>query len=206
MPNIDFNLYLITDRGSLPAGRSLLEQVEAALEGGLRAVQLREKNLSPTDLLPLAEQLRELTRRFGAKLLINSCLETALAVDADGIHLPSHNPPIEKSRAALGPDRLIGVSTHSGQEVEAAAKAGADFVTFGPVYPTASKLPYGKPLGPEKLAQVCRNAPLPVFALGGITSKCLPELQNAGCNHFACIGAILKNPDPEVAVRCFLAD
>jgi thiamine-phosphate pyrophosphorylase len=182
----------------------LVATVRAALQGGVRAVQLREKDLSAAELYPLALALRRLTREFSARLLINDRIDLALAVDADGIHLGHHSLPIAVARRLLGNQRLISVSTHHPDEVGRAAAAGADFVTFGPVYPTPSKLPYGSPVGLEPLAAVCADAPLPVFALGGVTAERLPELRAAGCTHIALIGAILQAVDPETAARDLL--
>jgi thiamine-phosphate pyrophosphorylase len=197
----DFSLYLITDRRALAPEHDLLATVRAALLGGVRAVQLREKDLSAAELYPLALALRKLTREFSARLLINDRVDLALAVDADGVHLGSHSLPIAVARQLLGNQRLIGVSTHHPDEVRRAAAAGADFVTFGPVYATPSKLSYGPPLGLASLAAVCTDAPLPVFALGGVTAARLPELRAAGCRHVALIGAILQAVDPEMTAR-----
>ena len=144
---VNFNLYLITNRLNLPAGKDLFAQVEAALRGGVRAVQLREKDLTAEELLPLAQQMRELTRKYNAKLLINRDIDIALAVGADGVHLGGNAMSVAEARKLVGRDRLIGVSTHSIDEVQKAEKDGADFVTFGPVYATPSKLPFGQPVG-----------------------------------------------------------
>jgi len=202
MPSaIDFQFYLITDRRQLPTGRSLLQQVEAALQGGVRAVQLREKDLSAAELLPLAQALRTLTRNYAAKLLINDRIDVALAVEADGVHLGGHSLPPACARALLGPDRLIGVSTHQIEEIAVAADAGADFVTFGPVFYTASKAAFGAPVGLDALRAACGTAPLPVFALGGITPDNLPQLRAAGCRHVAAIGAVLAAADATVAAQ-----
>ena len=196
---IDFQLYLISDRHGLPPGRSLMETVAAALAGGVRAVQLREKDLCPRDLLPLALELRTLTRRFGARLLINDRIDIAQAVAADGVHLAGSSLPTAMARHLLGPSALIGVSTHHLDEVLAAARDGADFVTFGPVYPTPSKAAYGAPVGLDALRRVCAAAPLPVFALGGIKTPHLPELMAAGAAGIALISAILSADDPTQA-------
>ena len=198
---IDFDLYLITDRRSLPPGRDLLTVVAAALRGGVRAVQLREKDLSAAELYPLAQELRQLTRTFSAKLLINDRVDVALAVNADGVHLGAHSLPVAVVRRLIGDQRLIGLSTHHPDEVHRAAVAGADFVTFGPVYATPSKLAYGPPVGLEALAGVCADASLPVFALGGVTVERLAELGAVGCHRVALIGGILQAGDPEKAAR-----
>lgn len=200
---IDFNLYLISDRRQA-AGGDLIRAVHSALKGGVRAVQLREKDLTARELLPLARELRQLTREYGACLLINDRIDVALAVEADGVHLGGGSLPVAETRALLGPQRLIGVSTHHPAEIVTAAESGADFVTFGPVYFTASKAAYGAPLGLAALRGACANAPLPVFALGGVTADRLPELLASGCRRAACIGAILAASSPETAARTFL--
>lgn len=203
--SVDFNLYLITDRKQLPPGRSLVETVAAALEGGVRAVQLREKDLSAAELYPLARELRELTARYGARLLINDRLDVALAVEADGVHLGGHSLPVAAARKILGPEKLIGVSTHRPEEVPAVQRDGADFVTFGPVYFTPSKAAYGEPVGLGRLTEACTAAPLPVFALGGVILERLPELRTAGCHRVALISAILAAAGPAAAAAAILA-
>lgn len=198
---VDFKLYLITDRRALAPGRSLGETVAAALAGGVRAVQLREKDLSPRELLPLALELRSLTRRFGARLLINDRIDLAQAVEADGVHLAGSSLPTTVARRLLGPEALIGVSTHHLDEVLAAAREGADFVTFGPVYPTPSKAAYGAPVGLDALRSACSASPLPVFALGGIKAPHIPELLEAGASGIALISAILASSAPQLAAE-----
>jgi thiamine-phosphate pyrophosphorylase len=204
MPNpIDFTFYLITDRHQVPPDRTLVQTVEAALQGGVRAVQLREKDLSAAELLPLARELRDLTSRYRARLLINDRIDVALAVAADGVHLGGHSLPVAVARRLLGPQRLIGVSTHHPAEITAAAAAGADFVTFGPVFATPSKLAYGPPQGLEALRLACQNSPLPVFALGGIKPCHLAVLQEAGAAGAAVISALIAAPDPFPTARLF---
>ncbi|BCA78945.1 thiamine phosphate synthase [Desulfuromonas sp. AOP6] len=201
---VDFSLYLISDRHLLADGRDLVEAVRLALIGGVGAVQLREKDLPAAALYTLARKLRGITREAGARLLINDRIDVALAVDADGVHLGGASLPVAVARQQLGPHRLIGVSTHRAGEIFTAAAQGADFVTFGPVYATPSKLPYGDPVGLDALRQACSTAPIPVFGLGGVTSSRVPELQEAGCTRAACIGAILTAADPANAARAFL--
>ncbi len=206
MPNpIDFNLYLITNRHQIAAGHTLLSAIDSALQGGVKAVQLREKDLSATELLPLARELRELTDRYDARLLINDHIDIALAVHADGVHLGGHSLPTDIIRQRIGPDLLIGVSTHSKDEISLAARQGADFVTFGPVYATPSKAAYGAPQGPEALAEACRCSSVPVFALGGITPARAVEVHQAGASGIALISAIIASPDPRTATEAFNA-
>ncbi|MDF1553904.1 MAG: thiamine phosphate synthase [Deferrisomatales bacterium] len=199
-----FSLYLITDRNLCGGWDPLLTALERALAGGADAVQLREKDLSAGELYPRARQVRELTRRFGARLLINDRADVALAVEADGVHLGGHSLPAAVVRERLGAELLVGVSTHSVAEVATAAAGGADFVTFGPVYATPSKAAYGLPLGVTTLGDACRAASLPVYALGGVTPERRAEVLAAGAAGCAVIAAVLGAVDPGRAAASFL--
>ena len=204
MPNpIDFNLYLITDRNQVAAGQTLSSVVEAALQGGVKAVQLREKDLSAAELLPMALELRELTRRYDARLLLNDHIELALSVHADGVHLGGHSLPTDVVRKRVGPELLIGVSTHSSAEITRASEQGADFVTFGPIFATPSKAAFGPPQGLDALTEACRVSPLPVFALGGISASRAAAVRQAGASGIALISAIIASPSPRAAAESF---
>lgn len=196
---LDFSLYLITDRTCLPPGRTLVEAVEAALAGGVRAVQLREKDLSAAQLYPLALALRERTARYGAHLLINDRLDLALAVEADGVHLGQHSLPTSVARKILGPSYLIGISTHDRRQIHAAQENGADFVTFGPVFATPSKARFGPPQGIEAVRCACASSPLPVFGLGGIDLHNVSQVLCSGVQGVALIRAVLAASDPAAA-------
>jgi len=199
---IDFSLYLITDRHQT-AGRPLLDVVEAALEGGVRAVQLREKDLPPAELYELAWEMRALTGRYDARLLINERIDLALAVEADGVQLGITSMPVTAARR-IAPDLLIGYSSHGVGEAVAALAKGADFVTFGPVFPTPSKASYGEPVGLGELGRVCRQAVGDlVFALGGVKQANLRQVTEAGCYRVALISDILAAPDPAAAAEAF---
>ncbi|MBI4714854.1 MAG: thiamine phosphate synthase [Nitrospirae bacterium] len=189
---MDFKLYLITDR--LRGRGAIMESVEQALQGGIRAVQLREKDLPVRDLLDLARALRRLTHTFGAKLFINDRLDAALSVGADGVHLGRKGIPASVVRRVAGSSFLIGVSTHSMAEAEEAEREGADFITFGPIYDTPSKREFGSPLGMEPLVQVVRRVRLPVFAIGGIGPSQVREVLLSGVSGVAVISAIFAAP------------
>ena len=179
--------------------------LEQALGGGVRAVQLREKDLGGAALLELARNVKRLCDRYGAELFINDRVDVALAADAAGVHLAANSMPVESARKLLGPDRKIGVSTHSPAEVHAASEAGADFVLFGPVYATTSKLPFGNPQGPAPLKAITDSTSVPVFAIGGIKQHHLPEIKAHGTARIALISAISEAPDPRAAARDMLA-
>ena len=192
---VDFDLYLITDREAT-AGRDLLATLEEALAGGVRGVQLREKKVPSREYWQLAQAIRDLTSRYGSRLLINDRIDIALAVGADGVHLPESGFPVSAARELLGDEKLIGVSCHSLDTALRAERGRADFITFGPVYFTPSKAFYGEPLGVAPLVEVSRSLSIPVFALGGVTRDRFPELLASGINRVACISAILAAPEP----------
>jgi len=139
-----------------------------------------------------------------AALFINDRIDVALAVDADGIHLPSRSLPVDVVRRLVGPRKWIGVSAHSVDEVQVAAVGGADFVTFGPVFPTPSKLRYGHPVGLKELERAVRHGPLPVFAVGGITPERIGSVLATGAHGVAMISSIMSQRDTRSAVRICL--
>jgi thiamine-phosphate pyrophosphorylase len=200
---VDFSLYLITDRMQT-AGRALPAVVADALRGGLRAVQLREKDLTAAQLFELAVELRRLTREYGAKLLINDRIDVALAVGADGVHLGKAGLPVPEARRILGSERLIGYSAHSADEALQAQLGGADFVTLGPVYHTPSKALYGEPPGLRALAEASSILTIPVFALGGVKQSSVAEVLSAGAHGVALISAVMAAPNPAAEMESLL--
>ncbi len=202
--HVDFNLYLITNRWQVRCG-DLCAAVEAALRGGVRAVQLREKDLSSRELHELAVRMREITGRYGARLIINDRADIALAVRADGVHLGGHSMPVRDVRSLVGERLMVGVSCHCISSALAAEEGGADFVTFSPIYETPSKIAYGNPLGPAALAEAAERLRIPVFALGGIKLERIGEVLGRGARGVALISAILAAEDPEPAAREMLA-
>jgi len=203
-PWIDFNFYLITDRHKT-LGRELCTVVEEALRGGVRAVQLREKDLSSRELYELAYEMRKLTSRYGARLFINDRVDIALAVDADGVHLGNESMPIYRARKVLGETMMIGVSCHNQVNAITAQEKGADFITFGPVFPTPSKSIYGEPLGLAKLEEVTGLLQIPVFALGGIKRDKVPEVIACGIRGIALVSAVLSADKPREEAKALLA-
>lgn len=189
-------LYLITDGSSVNGAASLVDKVAGALKGGVRLVQLREKAIGGRDLLELALRLRAVTNGFGARLLINDRMDVALLSGADGVHLGQSSVSPSDARSILGPDRLIGVSAHSLKEALVAEEDGADFITFGPVYPTPSKARYGPPVGLAALKEVSSLVKLPVYAIGGVKKENLREALSSGAFGIAVISAVLLGADP----------
>jgi thiamine-phosphate pyrophosphorylase len=188
-------LVLITDRTLLPEDQ-FLAGIEAALKGGVRAIQLREKNLSENELRSLAKDVLKLTQKYSALLIINHRAELAHAIGANGVHLTESSPAVRKIRKQF-PDLLIGKSTHSLQGAMRAQHQGADFVTFSPVYDTPSKQQYGPPQGLEKLKHVCAGLDIPVLALGGIDLSRITSVREQGAFGVALIRGIWNSPDIE---------
>lgn len=188
-------VYLITDCQQLPPNQQLAV-VASALKGGIKDLQLREKNLPLNDLFSLAKVLRQLTEKYGARLYINGRLDIALMVDADGVHLPEDGLPPNEVKARY-PHLLVGVSTHSLTSARRAEQDGADFITFSPIYKTPSKQQYGPPQGLDKLGEVCKAVNIPVLALGGINLEHIPAVQEQGAHGVALIRGIWDSSDIE---------
>ncbi|HWP59019.1 MAG TPA: thiamine phosphate synthase [Candidatus Acidoferrales bacterium] len=195
-----FRLCLVTDRKQTQ-GRDLLWVVEEALGGGVKAVQLREKDLGGAELFRLAEKTKRLCAGYGAALLVNDRIDVALAVDADGVQLGKASIPVGTARALVGGAKLIGYSAHSLSEAREARRDGADFIVFGPVYFTPAKAGYGDPQGLAALAEVAREVAAPVYAIGGINAANIVAVRQAGAYGAALISAILAAPDPRRAAE-----
>jgi thiamine-phosphate pyrophosphorylase len=200
-------LYIITDRGAT-AGRPLVEVVEQALAGaraapGRVAVQLREKDLGGRALLDLARHLRVVTARAGVALFVNDRIDVALAAGADGVHLGRGSlAPAEAH--GIAPRLRVAVSTHDEQEVEAARRAGVDFVVFGPVFDTPSKRGHLAPTGLDGLRRACGHG-VPVLALGGIDTENARACLVAGASGVACIRFVISATNSAQRVSALLA-
>lgn len=198
-----WGLYVVTDR-SLTNGRPLEVVIEAALAGGAKAIQLREKDLSTRDLYQLVERLLPIVRGRGASLLINDRVDLTLALPIDGVHLSRTSLPPAEARALLGPARLIGVSCHSLEEAIEAERGGADFIVFGPLFPTPSKAAYGPPVGLTRLSEVRRQVRFPILGIGGITVVNVASVVAAGADGAAMTSAVMTADDPADAVSTLL--
>lgn len=173
---------------------AVLKLVEAAASAQIDLLQIREKQLSGRVLYELARQAADITRGTRTKLLINDRSDIASAAGADGVHLTTSSLMPEVVRRAFGPEFLIGVSTHSLAEAADASSNGADFVVFGPVFETSSKMQHGDSVGVEELEKVARRlAPFPVLALGGINPGNIADCVHAGVRGVAAI-RMLNDP------------
>jgi len=200
MARVDFSLYLVTDRHQA-RGRSLQDVVSAALRAGVRAIQLREKDLPTRPLLALARELTDLARSYGATVLVNDRADVCLAAGSDGTHLPAMGLRPAAARRVLGPGCLIGVSAHSADEAVRAETDGADFIVLGPIFETPSKRAFGPPIGLGELECARMRCRVPLFGIGGVTAPRVREVVKAGAHGVAVVGSVMAAEDVERATR-----
>ncbi|MBN2099139.1 MAG: thiamine phosphate synthase [Dehalococcoidia bacterium] len=190
-------LYLVLDATAL-RGRDEVEVATAAIRGGVKTIQLRDKRRSKAELLETARKLKGLCAKKGVLFVVNDHLDIALAVNADGIHLGQDDLPPAEARRILPIGMLIGCSTHGVAEAVRAQANGADYVAIGSMYPTTSKEKY-KLVGLETLRRVRLKVSVPLIAIGGINHTNVPEVMKAGADGVAVIGAVLGADDVEKA-------
>lgn len=182
----------------VPADRTCFPQVEAAIRGGVTLVQLREKERGDGETYRVGMELRDLVRRAGAAFFVNDRTDLALALAADGVHVGQGDLPVDAVRR-IAPGLLIGASSH---DLESARRVqAADYVAFGPVFPTPSKEDAAAPTGVAALRQAAAEISRPLVAIGGIDAANAAQLKNSGVAGLAVISAILGASDPEAAAR-----
>ena len=190
MSTVDFNLYLVADPTQVK--KDFLKSVEQAIDGGVKAIQFRGKSLPAKELLKIGAKLRLLTSKRSVKLFINDRLDVAMALDADGVHLGQSGFTAGLARKLTTNRFIIGVSAHSLKEAKKAEEEGVDFITFGPIFATPSKLVYGPPVGLKRLLNVTKRIKIPVFAIGGVTIERVNDVIEKGACGVAVISAIFN--------------
>jgi thiamine-phosphate pyrophosphorylase len=193
---LDFHLYLLV---SGPEG------LAEAIEGGVDLVQFRDKGSREADMLYALGQVLEICRAAGVPLIINDRPGLAARYDAAGVHLGQGDMPVDRARGFVGPDRVIGVSTHTVEEAVRAEGEGADYVAVGPVFPTDSKKVDIDAVGPQLVDQVMARVDIPVVAIGGITAFNVGKVVDTGCTRVAVIAGILGGGDPGDNARAMRA-
>ena len=196
---IDFNLYVITNR-FLCAPKPLLAVVSEILDVGVKAIQLREKDLDDGALYRLAQPISELCKTNNASLFINTHVNVAVDVGAAGVHLPE----LEEVKAQSDNDFLIGYSIHSVEAAKKREAEGADFVTYSPIYPTTDKPGYGPAVGVANLEKLVKCVNLPVFALGGVTRARVRACLEAGASGVAVMSGIMSPIDAAQRAKDYL--
>jgi len=191
-------LLVITDRAA--ARHDLVTVAERAFAAGCRWLMLREKDVAPDALRRLAGDLAPIAHAHGARLVVHGIA----VAGTDGVHLPAGRD-VAAMRRTIGPDALLGASTHDADAVSAAAAAGADYVTLSPVFVTASKPGYGPALGVAPLGSIARRAPIPVIALGGIDAGNAGACMAAGAAGVAVMGGVMRADDPGAVVARLVA-
>jgi thiamine-phosphate pyrophosphorylase len=178
----------------------LTEIVHVALDAGVRLFQLRMKTPETRRLYETAAVVCPLVQKGGGTFIVNDRVDVAAAVGADGVHLGQEDLPLADARKILGPDRLIGISTHTLAQALEAEAGGADYIGFGPVFPTTTKKSPDPVVGVAGLREVRARVKIPIVAIGGITPKNAAEVRAAGAECCAVVSAVLSAPDPGKAI------
>ena len=199
---IDYSLYLVTDRG-LARGRTTLEIVSAAVDGGASVVQLREKDCSTRDFIEQALAIKEFLKDRAVPLIINDRVDVAQAVKADGVHLGQTDMPLETAKRILGDSMIIGISAESLQDAIDAEKGGADYLGVSPIYATPTKTDTAAPLGLKGLGEIRKAVKLPLVGIGGLTRENSGDVIRNGADGVAVVSAIVAADDPEAAAKAW---
>jgi len=198
----NFSVYLkgicfVTDRKY--CGLSFYDMTEAVLKAGIRFIQYRDKDRTRREIYEEAARLRELTRPFGATLIINDHADIARCVDADGVHLGQEDLPLKEARKLMG-KKIIGISTHNLAQAKEAEQGGADYIGFGPIFHTTTK-DAGAPRGVDSIGSIKQNVSIPVVAIGGINMENIKEIFRVGADAAALATAICRGNAAENAKR-----
>lgn len=189
----DMLVYAVTDRAWLN-GATVAQQVELAIKGGATFVQLREKHLSDEEFLTEAFEVKAVCNKYGVPFVINDNVEVALKCDADGVHVGQEDMEAKNAREVLGPNKIIGVSTHNVEEAKRAVENGADYLGAGAMFATGTKAEAAV-MKKETLKAICDAVDIPVVAIGGISCSNVSELEGTGVDGVAVVSAIFSKPD-----------
>lgn len=195
-------IYLVTDEKAC-LGKDFYACIEEAIKGGVKIVQLREKNISTKDFYEKALKVKEICKNYGALFIINDRLDIAQAIGADGVHLGQSDIPIEKAREILKDKFLIGATARNVEEAKRAELLGADYIGSGTIFGTSTK-DNAKKLGMEELKKIVASVKIPVFAIGGININNVSSLKNIGLQGICAVSGILSEKDCKKAVDIML--
>lgn len=193
-------LHILTDT-VLQSRFSHVELTRLAIRGGADTIQFRQKIGATREMIEIAQQIRQLCTDSGVTFIVNDRVDVAIAAGADGVHLGQDDFPIPLARKLLGESRIIGGSAVTLKEAQKCLTEGADYIGFGPVYPTASKEDAGPVTGIGLLKHVVEVSPLPIIAIGGVSVENTPEVMQAGIHGISVISAVCCQENPEQATR-----
>lgn len=196
MKNIDYSLYLVTDRNQ-PAAGTFEQVVEEALQGGATLVQLREKTGDTGLLYERAVKVKRITDAFHVPLIIDDRIDIMMASGADGVHVGQSDMPADIARKMIGPDKILGVSAGTLEEAVKAEKDGADYLGVGAMFPTATKKD-ADITSPETLRKIMETVHIPVVTIGGMNEKTIPLFKGYGLSGFAVVSAIMASSRPRM--------
>lgn len=196
----DLLLYLVTD-SALAGDRPLTDVVISAVEGGVTMVQLREKDADTRSFIQSAVELKKALEPYGVPLIINDRVDVALASGADGVHLGQSDMPYGIARSLLGPEKIIGLSVESQEQVIEANESDLDYIAVSPVFSTATKTDTASPFGLEGLTQAVELSRHPVVAIGGMNVCTAADVMRCGADGVAVVSAVISAPDPVAAAR-----
>jgi thiamine-phosphate pyrophosphorylase len=199
----NYRLYLVTDP-VLHKGYPVLEQVRLALVGGVKIIQLREKELATGKFIDLARKVLDMTRKAGAFLIVNDRVDVALAANADGVHIGQDDMSFKDARRLLGQDKIIGVSVRSAEEARQAEEDGADYIAASGLFTTDTKKDVGHALGKNSLKTIKQATNLPLIAIGGIKIENCAEVIKAGADGVAVVTGITMSDDIPETCRAFI--
>lgn len=197
MKKFDTSLYFITDSTGLTQAE-FLRRTEAALQGGVTLLQLREKDKTTREYLDLAQKVHDLTQTYQVPLIIDDRLDIAMAIDAEGVHLGQSDMPIHLARKIFGPDKIIGATAKTVPQALEAYEQGADYLGVGAIYPTTTKVKTVL-TSTDTLRDICRAVPIPANAIGGLNKENIHVLSGIPIAGICVVSAIMKAADPKQA-------
>ncbi len=197
--NVDYSLYLVTDR-TLMNAPSLAEAVESAVRGGCTLVQLREKTASSLEFFNIAQSVKSVTDRYGIPLIINDRVDIALAVDAAGVHVGQEDLSAAIVRRLIGANKILGVSASTLKEAKQAQADGADYLGVGAMFTTGTKTD-AHLVSMNELGQIRRDVSIPIVVIGGINKTTIPIFRGTGINGVAVVSAILSAKDIQAVAK-----
>lgn len=199
MKDFDTSLYFITDSTGF-SETEFLQRIEAALQGGVSFLQLREKEKSTREYLELATKVHNLARQYSVPLIIDDRLDVAMAVDAEGVHLGQSDMPVATARKLWGQEKIIGATAKTVEQAQEAYNQGADYLGVGAIYPTTTKVKTVL-TSVDTLRDICKAVPIPVNAIGGLNKENIDVLQGVPIAGICVVSAIMKAENPKEAAE-----